>query len=81
MGTIKTAISIDSRTFKKVDILARKLRISRSQFFTQAAKHMIKKDDNLELLKKINDAYKGEDDKIRRKIEKQYTRKKVVEKW
>ena len=81
MGTIKTAISIDSRTFKKVDVLARKLRISRSQFFTQAAKHMIKKDDNLELLKKINDAYKGEDDNSRRKIEKQYTRKKVVEKW
>ena len=81
MGTIKTAISIDSRIFKKVDRLARKLRISRSQFFTQAAKHMIKKDDNLELLQKINESYKGDDDNIRRKIEKQYTRKKVVEKW
>lgn len=81
MGTIKTAISIDSRVFKKVDSLAKKLRISRSQFFTQAAKHMIKKDDNLELLQKINEAYKGDDDNIRRKIEKQYTRKKVVEKW
>jgi metal-responsive CopG/Arc/MetJ family transcriptional regulator len=81
MGTIKTAISIDSGIFKKVDRLARKLRISRSQFFTQAAKHMIKKDENLELLQKINDAYKGDDDNIRRKIEKQYTRKKVVEKW
>lgn len=81
MGTIKTAISIDSRIFKKVDSLARKLRISRSQFFTQAAKHMIKKDENLELLQKINEAYKGDDDNIRRKIEKQYTRKKIVEKW
>lgn len=80
MGTIKTAISIDSRTFKKVDRLARKLHISRSQFFTQAAKHMIKRDDNLELLRKINDAYENDDD-IMRKIEKKYCRKKVVEKW
>ncbi len=42
---------------------------------------MIKKDDNLELLQKINASYKGDDDNIRRKIEKQYTQKKVVEKW
>ena len=42
---------------------------------------MIKKDENLELLQKINEAYNGKDDKIRRKIEKQYTRRKVVEKW
>ena len=69
MGTIKTAISIDSKTFKKVDRLARKLHISRSQFFTQAAKHMIKRDDNLELLRKINNAYENDDD-IRRKIER-----------
>ena len=81
MGTIKTAISIDSKIFKKVDSLAKKLRISRSQFFTQAAKHMIKKDENLELLQKINEAYKGKDDDIRRKIEKQYTHRKVVKKW
>lgn len=80
MGTIKTAISIDSKTFKKVDRLARKLHISRSQFFTQAAKHMIKRDDNLELLRKINNAYENDDD-IRRKIEKKYYSKKVVEKW
>ena len=81
MGTVKTAISIDSRIFKKVNRLARKLHISRSQFFTQAAKQMIKKDENLELLQKINEAYKGDDDTIRRKIERQYTGKKVVEKW
>ncbi len=81
MGTIKTAISIDSKTFTKVDRLSRKLHISRSQFFTQAAKHMIERDDNLELLKKINDAYKKEGDNIERKVEKKYSRKKVIEKW
>jgi metal-responsive CopG/Arc/MetJ family transcriptional regulator len=81
MGTIKTAISIDSVVFEKVNRLTRKLHISRSHFFTQAAKFMIKRDDNLELLKKINDSYKDDNDTTRRKAEKKYFKKKVVDKW
>jgi metal-responsive CopG/Arc/MetJ family transcriptional regulator len=81
MGTIKTAISIDSKIFDKVDRLSRKLHISRSQFFTQAAIHMIKRDDNLELLQKINDAYEKEDDKIKSTMKKKYSKKKIIEKW
>lgn len=81
MGTVKTAISIDSKTFKQVDQLARKLHISRSRFFSQAVKYMVKKDENLELLKKINESYELIDDSLRRKKEKSYTRKKVIEEW
>lgn len=57
MKSVKTAISIDSATFRRVEQLAKKLHLSRSQFFSQAARHMIEKDENLELLQKINAAY------------------------
>jgi metal-responsive CopG/Arc/MetJ family transcriptional regulator len=59
MKTVKTAISIDAKVFRRVERLTRRLRISRSQFFTQAARHMINRDENLELLQKINAAYEN----------------------
>ena len=83
MGTtIKTAISIDAEIFEKVEKLTRKLHISRSQFFAQAAQYMITKDEKLELLRRINEAYDSDPmDASRRKAEKQYARKSVIEKW
>ena len=82
MKTIKTAISIDSHTFMQVERLVKKLHISRSQFFTQAARHMVGKDENLELLKKINDAYEVREDNVERnRQEKAYKRKKASETW
>jgi hypothetical protein len=82
MKTIKTAISIDEPTFMQVERLAKKLHISRSQFFTQAARHMAGIDENLELLKKINAAYTDpNEDRELSRHEKRYARKKVVEQW
>ena len=83
MKTVKTAISIDSETFRLVDRLSRKLHISRSRFFSQAARYMAEKDENLELLKKINaavDKYR-EDDGARHGFEKKYALKRTREKW
>ena len=56
MKTIKTAISIDSETFRLVNRISRKLHMSRSRFFSQAARYMAVKDENLELVKRINAA-------------------------
>ncbi len=82
MKTIKTAISIDSKTFLQVERLAKKLHISRSQFFTQAARHMVDRSGNLELLNKINAAFaNSSEDSLRNKHEKAYFAKKVLEKW
>jgi metal-responsive CopG/Arc/MetJ family transcriptional regulator len=83
MKTIKTAISIDSETFRLVDRLSKKLHISRSRFFSQAARYMAEKDENLELLKKINaavDTYR-DDDSHRLVHEKKYALKRTSEKW
>ena len=82
MSTIKTAISIDTKTFRKVQSLTRKLHISRSQFFGQAAKHMIDKDENLDLIRKINAYYQKDDSDItHRRGEKSYLLRKVIERW
>jgi metal-responsive CopG/Arc/MetJ family transcriptional regulator len=82
MKTIKTAISIDTKTFRSVERLTRKLHISRSRFFTQAARYMVKKDENLELLRKINAAFESDTgDHTRNQHEKSYTAEKIVEKW
>jgi metal-responsive CopG/Arc/MetJ family transcriptional regulator len=82
MSTIKTAISIDTKTFRKVQSLTRRLHISRSQFFGQAAKHMIEKDENLDLIRKINASYsENNEDSFRRKREKTYSHRKLAEQW
>jgi metal-responsive CopG/Arc/MetJ family transcriptional regulator len=83
MKTIKTAISIDTETFRLVNRLSRKLHMSRSRFFSQAARYMAVKDENLELVKRINAAveqYKN-DDAERHVHEKKYALKRTIEKW
>lgn len=82
MGTIKTTISVDEIIFKQVDQLSKALRISRSSFFSQAAQYLIEKNGNLELLKRINAAVEGQNkEDIQIKHQKDYTHKKLAEKW
>jgi metal-responsive CopG/Arc/MetJ family transcriptional regulator len=57
MSTIKTAISIDKDLYKKIQKLSQQLNISKSNIFSQAVEYMITRKSNLELLKKINNAY------------------------
>jgi metal-responsive CopG/Arc/MetJ family transcriptional regulator len=84
MSTVKTAISIDAHFFHRVEKLTRKLHISRSQFFTQAARHMIDRDENVELLQRINAAYKGAgtagEEKVHTKT-RIYAGRKATDKW
>ena len=54
MPTIKTAISIDKSLYRRVETLAKKLSLSRSQVFSQAVEYLIDRDENLELVRKIN---------------------------
>jgi metal-responsive CopG/Arc/MetJ family transcriptional regulator len=57
MAAIKTAISVDVDVYRQVERLTRRLHISRSRFFTQAARHVLKRDENLDLLRRINAAH------------------------
>jgi metal-responsive CopG/Arc/MetJ family transcriptional regulator len=84
MSSIKTAISIDETLFNSVEKLAKKLHISRSMFFTQSARYMLKRDENIELLQKINKAYETPDmveEKKVRLYERKYSKRKPVDSW
>lgn len=85
MSTIKTAISIDETIFNDVERMSKRLHISRSQFFSQAAKYMIDRKENLELLRKINAACGSitvdNEDPAQRVQEKRYHSKKSADSW
>ena len=57
MPTIKTAISIDEQVYRRVDTLARRLHISRSQLFSRAAEAFLVREDNQALLDQLDAAY------------------------
>ncbi len=85
MATIKTAISIDEGVFNEVETMTKKLHISRSQFFSQAARYMIDRKKNKELLQKINAVYdclqEGNDEKNQRNQERNYALKRIRNRW
>jgi len=57
MPTIKTAISIDKATYEEMELLSKKLKVSKSRLFTLAARDYIKHQKNRELLESLNEAY------------------------
>jgi metal-responsive CopG/Arc/MetJ family transcriptional regulator len=60
MANIKTAISIQDSLFKQADALAREMHISRSRLFVMAVEDFIQRQQNQQLLEKINLAYENE---------------------
>lgn len=87
MGTVKTAISIDSELFDKINTLADEIKLSRSQIFTQAVKYFIDRKNNLELIRRINQAYSDtidtidEDETERLELSKQKYAEIIKEEW
>ena len=60
MANIKTAISIQESLFEKIEQLARDLKVPRSRIFVLAIEEYFKRQENLQLLARINEAYKDE---------------------
>lgn len=84
MGNVKTAISIQESLFKKMDVLAHKLHMSRSQLFARAAKDFIERQQNRQLLQQLNAAYDDAPDPEEKKWQQQVRtrhRKLVKEQW
>ena len=83
MPAIKTAISIDKALFKKVETMAVKYHISKSQVFSQAVEYVIKKDEGIELINRINSsisADQGADVNFPKQAKKLYS-KTLSDKW
>ena len=62
MPNVKTAISIQKSLFDQAEKVARKMKVSRSRLFALALEDYIHREQNRELLAKINAAYADEPD-------------------
>ncbi len=67
MANIKTAISIQEALFAQVETLARELKIPRSQVFTLAVKEFVQRQENRQLLERMNAAYQDASDPAEKK--------------
>ncbi|MBI4674504.1 MAG: hypothetical protein HY741_22900 [Chloroflexi bacterium] len=78
MQNVKTAISLQKSLFEQAENLARQMKISRSRLFVLALEDYIQRQQNRELLARINAAYAGEPDSaekdLRRKARRQHRR-------
>ena len=78
MQNIKTAISIHKSLFEQAEKIARKMKVSRSRLFALALEDYIHREQNRELLTKINAAYADEPDAneqtLRRKARRTHRR-------
>ena len=59
MAHVKTAISLDESLFREVEDLAGKLGVSRRQLFARAVEEYVRRHENEELLRRLNEAYAG----------------------
>ncbi len=84
MAQIKTAISLDRSLFEQVEILARKMKVSRSRLFAMALKDFLRQCESEQLLQEINAAYQNgpdEAEQIRRQGMHRLHRRLVEGEW
>ncbi|HSK71372.1 MAG TPA: hypothetical protein VK892_06730 [Pyrinomonadaceae bacterium] len=61
---MKTAISIPNNVFEQADNLARKLKISRSELYTEAVRVYLKENHIEDITEKLNEVYEEADSKM-----------------
>ena len=67
MAHVKTAISLDETLFKEAEEWAGKLGVSRSQLFARAMEEYVRRHENEELVRRLNEAHADgpdEEDKV-----------------
>ena len=57
MVHVKTAISLDESLFREAENWAGKLGVSRSQLFARAVEEYVRRHENEELLRRLNEAH------------------------
>jgi metal-responsive CopG/Arc/MetJ family transcriptional regulator len=84
MSSVKTAISIHESLFKKAEVLAQKLSLSRSQLFSMALESFINKYENNQLFQQINAAYEIEPNLAEQEYQermKDYQQQRMRDEW
>ena len=74
MKSIKTAISIQEALFEQAENMARKMRVSRSRLFVLALEDYISRQQNRELLARINAAYAEKPDPAEKALHRKMRR-------
>lgn len=62
MANIKTAISLQESLFEQVEALAHEMNVSRSRLFVLALEEYLRRHQSLQLLERINQAYRDAPD-------------------
>ncbi len=57
MAHVKTAISLDESLFREAEDWAGKLGVSRSQLFAEAVEEYVRRHENEELVRRLNEAH------------------------
>lgn len=57
MAHVKTAVSMDERLFQEAEEWAEKLGVSRSQLFARAVEEYVRRQENEDLVRKLNEAH------------------------
>jgi metal-responsive CopG/Arc/MetJ family transcriptional regulator len=78
---MKTAISIPNNIFEQAESLARKLKISRSELFTEAVKVYLKENHVEDVTAKLNEVYKKTDSNLDKTLRDAQTASLPKEKW
>jgi metal-responsive CopG/Arc/MetJ family transcriptional regulator len=54
---VKTAVSVPDELFQQAEATARRLRMSRSQFYAKAIAELLKKEDGQAITERLNEVY------------------------
>jgi metal-responsive CopG/Arc/MetJ family transcriptional regulator len=78
---MKTAISIPNNVFERAESLARKLKISRSELYTEAVKVYLKENHIEDVTAKLNEVYENAASNLDESLLKAQTAILPKEKW
>ncbi len=78
---MKTAISIPNNVFEQAESLARKLKISRSELFTEAVKVYLEENHVEDVTTKLNEVYENAASNLDESLLKAQTKSLPKEKW
>jgi metal-responsive CopG/Arc/MetJ family transcriptional regulator len=83
MSAVKSAISIERGLFEEMDRLSKRLRVSRSRLFAQAAEEFLRRHNAEELVARLNRAYARPPTREERRFLQAARRslRRVVEAW
>ena len=61
---VETAVAVPSEIFQQAEAVAKKLGLSRSEFYVQALKKQLQEEEDAEISRRLNEIYEREDSSL-----------------